>query len=126
VSWFEKDDRQRNSSQKHPEQIEDIRLLPQPLNGLSNELPVLLCTSFYAALFRAQRTLGNFVDVKVNAVHLPERQLQRAKKGTVRMSYTSAVRNFYYAAGLKKAISDSFFQEYKMRLSRELNKSNMR
>lgn len=42
-----------------------------------------------------------------------------------RMNYTSAVRNFYYAAGLKEALSDAFFQGYKVRFSRELNKRNM-
>ncbi len=42
-----------------------------------------------------------------------------------RMNYTSAVRSFYQAVGLKEALEDSFFHEYKMRLSRELRRRRM-
>jgi hypothetical protein len=57
-SKFNPDDHQRNSSQKHFEQVENIRLLPQSLHRMPNELPVLLCASFYAPLFWTQRALG--------------------------------------------------------------------
>jgi DNA repair photolyase len=42
-----------------------------------------------------------------------------------RMNYTSAVRSFYQAVGLKEALKDSFFREYKERLSRELRRRHM-
>lgn len=42
-----------------------------------------------------------------------------------RMNYTSAVRSFYQAVGLKDALKDSFFREYKERLSRELERRRM-
>jgi DNA repair photolyase len=42
-----------------------------------------------------------------------------------RMNYTGTVRNFYQAVGLKDALKDSFFREYKERLVRKLKKNRM-
>ena len=42
-----------------------------------------------------------------------------------RMNYVSEVRAFYQAVGLKDALKDSFFNEYKDRLLRELKRKRM-
>lgn len=42
-----------------------------------------------------------------------------------RMNYTSAVRIFYQTVGLEEALKDSFFHEYKERLSQELRRRRM-
>lgn len=43
-----------------------------------------------------------------------------------RMNYTDTVRRFYEVIGKKEALRDSFFHEYKERLTRELRKRAMR
>ena len=43
-----------------------------------------------------------------------------------RMNYTDTIRRFYEAIGKKEALRDSFFREYKERLTRELRRRGMR
>jgi DNA repair photolyase len=43
-----------------------------------------------------------------------------------RMNYTNTIRRFYEAIGQKEALQDSFFREYKERLTRELKRRGMR
>jgi DNA repair photolyase len=43
-----------------------------------------------------------------------------------RMNYTSTIASFYRSVGLKEALRDSFFREYKKRLTRELKRREIR
>ena len=79
------------------------------------------CRYCYARLFMKRYSghsepWGKFVDVKINAAEVLEKQ----------MNYVNTIKSIYRKLGFHREIEDSYFDETRDRLVLELNKRDMK